>query len=88
MTWRHEPIFSMDSYIIDAQLVKCEVLKVCGKWAALMHYGRMTTDFMEYRRFPTAEDAMSAVEERLASMAQDLLSDALGIRRISEGKCS
>lgn len=36
--------------------------------------------------YSTAEDAMSAVEERLASMAQDLLFDAPGIRRIQEAK--
>ena len=62
-------------------------------WHATLPYWKLTLsckaddfDDLANRIFNTAEDAMSAVEERIASFAQDLLSDALGIRRIQEAK--
>ena len=91
MTWRHEPVAiigsTMDRYFIDELLVYCEIFQCYEQWFAMLRYGKLgTIDIMGGKRFDTAEEAMTAVEERLASFARDLLSDALGIRRTQETK--
>lgn len=94
MTWRHHVHRRKDGclfrewYFCDLGLVSFLIVWYadlpCWQLTAPLKYD----DFADLnnRRFDTAEDAMSAVEERLASFAQDLLSDALGIRRIQEAK--
>ena len=89
MTWRHEPVAiigsTMDRYFIDELLVYCEILQRYEQWFVMLRYGKLgTIDIMGGKRFDTAEEAMTAVEELIASLAQGLLSDALGIRRIQE----
>lgn len=89
MTWRHEPVAiigsTMDRYVIDELLVYCEILQRYEQWFVMLRYGKLgTIDIMGGKRFDTSEEAMTAVEELIASLAQGLLSDALGIRRIQE----
>lgn len=95
MTWRHYEHRSRKNGRLFREWFFCDLsfASFLIVWHADCPYWRLSLsckgddfDDLANRTFNTAEDAMSAVEERLASMAQDLLSDALGIRRIQEAK--
>lgn len=94
MTWRHHVFRSRNGYLFR-EWYFCDLgfASFLIIWHATLPYWKLTLsckaddfDDLANRIFNTAEDAMSAVEERIASFAQDLLSDALGIRRIQEAK--
>ena len=94
MTWRHHKhrtkngLLHREWYFADLGIVSILIV-----WDRDLPYWKLTLswrgddfDDLANRRFDSAEDAMTAVEERLASFAQGLLSDALGVRRIQEAK--
>lgn len=94
MTWRHHKhrtkngLLHREWYFADLGIVSILIV-----WDRDLPYWKLTLswrgddfDDLVNRRFDSAEEAMTAVEERLASFAQDLLSDALGVRRIQEAK--
>ena len=94
MTWRHyksrtkNGLLYGEWYFCDLDFAHFLII-----WYAESPYWKLSLsckgddfDDLANRRFDSAEEAMTAVEERLASMAQDLLSDALGVRRIQEAK--
>ena len=94
MTWRHYVFWSRNGYLFR-EWYFCDLgfASFLIIWHAESPYWELSLsckgddfDDLANRRFDSAEDAMTAVEERLASFAQDLLSDALGIRRIQEAK--
>ena len=94
MTWRHyvhrrkDGCLFQEWYFGDLGFV-CFTMVCdadCPYWRLSLSCRSDDFDDLTNMRFDTAEDAMSAVEERLASFAQDLLSDALGVRRIQEAK--
>ena len=89
MTWKHMPRGDNDNYTIGDVWGWANVLKKDGGWFAELVLGQSFINHVYWfgdRLFPSAEEAMTAVEERLASFAQDLLSDVLGKRRIQEAK--
>lgn len=94
MTWRHH-VHRRKNGCLFREWYFCDLgfASFLIVWHADRPYWKLTLscktgdfDDLANRIFNTAEDAMSAVEERLASMAQDLLSDVLGVRRIQEAK--
>lgn len=94
MTWRHYVQRRKDGrlfqewYFGDLGFVYFTIVcdATCPYWRLSLSCRGDDFDDLTERRFDTAEEAMTAVEELIASLAQGLLSDALGVRRIQEAK--
>lgn len=94
MTWRHrirkdkQGALMVESFICDLECMSVLIdrNRLDMAWRISTSDMKHVFDIEMEQAYPTAEEAMTAVEERLASFAQDLLSDALGVRRIQEAK--
>lgn len=94
MTWRHYEHRRKDGrlfqewYFADLGFASFSIVwdVTCPHWRMSLSCKADDFDDLANRIFNTAEDAMAVVESSLASLAQGLLSDALGVRRIQEAQ--
>lgn len=94
MTWRHriykdkQGTLMVESFVCDLEWASILIdrNRLDMAWRVSTSNMKHVFDIEMEQAYSTAEEAMTAVEERLASMAQGLLSDALGVRRIQEAK--